>query len=193
MRSLLDVTSQTPDEVCLEDRWFAVTAVDGTGLFDPGAHGLEPAAFSTGCYRGHVCRYAVVEKRLVLRDLEVGSEKEPPELDGVRPRFDDYLWRYEGLAIPVAFTGRLLVGDGDPPDRPYVNMGYWAAWMYEDVRELTLRAGELVAATDCSAALAGIRATIAVGPAAGEETGDWIDRTFSLAYDYSWPGRTNDG
>jgi hypothetical protein len=190
----LDVTAQTPDEVCFEENWFAVTAVDGTGLFEPAAHGLEPEAFSTGCYRGFVCRYAVVSGRLVLRDLEVGSEGEPPGLGGAQPRLVDFRWRYEGVDVPVAFTGRLLVRDGDPPDRPYLNMGFWPAWMYQDVCELTLRAGELVTATDCSADLAEIRATTAAaGPAEGEATGDWIDRTFSLAYDYSWPGRMNRG
>ncbi|MEV4314764.1 hypothetical protein [Actinocrispum sp. NPDC049592] len=43
------MTAQRPDEVCFEGTWFAVTAVDGTGLFDPDAHGLAPEAFSTGC------------------------------------------------------------------------------------------------------------------------------------------------
>jgi hypothetical protein len=92
----------------------------------------------------------------------------------------------------VAFTGRLLLGRGDVDDSPYLNMGFWPAWMYREVHELTLQAGALLTATDCSAALATVRtdiATMAARPAPDEPTQEWITRTFSLAYDYSWPGR----
>ncbi|MEV1061589.1 hypothetical protein [Streptomyces sp. NPDC050263] len=189
------MTAQAADEVFFEGRRFAVTAVDGEGLFDPAGHGLEPGPMNTGCYRGHICRYTVAEQRLVLRDLILGSEGEPPRSDGVRPRRDRSYggWRYRGLDIPVAFTGRLLVGSGHAADSPYLNMGFWPAWMYRDVRELTLRAGVLLAAADCSAELAAVRTNLAADaarPAPGEPTRDWISRTFSLTYDYSWPGRS---
>jgi hypothetical protein len=187
------VTTQESDQVYFEGSWFAVTAVDGTGLFDPATYGLEPRAISTGCYHGYVCRYAIVERQLVLRELDLGSDDEPPPLGGVQSRHDDeYLtWHYQGLDMPVSFTGRLLVGSGDIPDRPYLNMGFWPAWMYREVRELTLRAGELVTAADCSEALAAVRAEVVARPEPGEPREDWVSRTFSLAYDYSWPGRTD--
>lgn len=151
---------------------------------------LEPRPTSTACYRGHVCRYTV-ERRFVLRDLELGSESKPPRLGDVQPREDDEYasWHYQELDIPVAFTGRLLIGSGDLADRPYLNMGFQPAWMYRKVHELTLRAGALLGAADCSVALAAVRAVTASRPAAGEPTQDWISRTFSLAYEYSWPGR----
>ncbi|WP_225730607.1 MULTISPECIES: hypothetical protein [unclassified Nocardia] len=192
------MTSQAPDGVLFDGDEFAVTAIDGTGLFDPVAHGLEPRAFSTGCYRGYVCEYAVVEQRLVLRELELGSTDEPARLAGVQPERDrdgwssGWSWHYRGLDIPVAFTGRLLIGRGDIPNRPYLHMGFWPAWMYWEVHELTLRTGMLLSAVDCSAAVAATRADIietAARPAPGESTEDWIRRTFSLTYDYSWPGR----
>ena len=56
------MTGQRHDEVQFEGAWFDITAVDGTGLFDPAAHGIEPRWLSTGCWRGHVCRYTVVER-----------------------------------------------------------------------------------------------------------------------------------
>jgi hypothetical protein len=187
------MTAQWPDEVLFEGRWFAVTAVDGTGLFDPIAHGLEPRATSTACDRGYICRYTLVERRLVLRDLELGSENEPPRLGGVQPRQDEYLgWHYQGLYVAVAFTGRLLIGSGDVIDRPYLNIGFWPAWMYRQVHELTLRAGGLLTASECSAELAAVRADIAAvaaRPAPRQLTREWASRTYSLAYDYSWPGR----
>ncbi|MCK2239027.1 MULTISPECIES: hypothetical protein [unclassified Crossiella] len=187
------MTAQEPDEVFIEGGSFAVTAVDGTGLFDPAAHGMAPRAISTSCYHGHVGRYAVVEQRLTLRELQLGSAAEPPPLAGVRPRQDeDESWHYRGLELPIDFTGRLLIGRGNLADRPYLTMGFRPAWLYPDVRELTFQAGALLSATDCSAALAEVRAAVAATatrPAPGEETRDWIDRTFSLTYAYSWPGR----
>ncbi|MFB8277968.1 hypothetical protein [Nocardia colli] len=189
------MTAQASDAVLFEGDRFAVTAVDGTGLFDPVAHGLEPRGFKTSCYRGYICRYAVVGQRLVLRDLELGSPDESARLDDVRPQQDKdgWSWHYRGLDISVAFTGRLLIGNGHIPNRPYLNMGFWPAWMCGNVYELTLRAGALLSAVDCSAAVAATRAdiiTTAHRPAAGESTEAWIARTFSLTYDYSWPGRS---
>jgi hypothetical protein len=179
------------DEVFFEGEQYAVTAVDGAGLFDPGEHGLEPRMLHTACYRGRICHYAVDDRRLVLRELHVGSEDEPARIDGVRARWDDEFgsWHYQGLDVPVAFTGRLLIGSGDVDDSPYLNMGFWPAWMFAEVRELTFRGGGLVAADDCSAAIAEIRPDMIAEPAPGESTEDWIHRTFSLTYDYSWPGR----
>ncbi|WP_280466372.1 hypothetical protein [Nocardia brasiliensis] len=91
-----------------------------------------------------------------------------------------------------SITGRLLVGADVIPNRPYLNMGFTPAWLYEQVYDLTLRAGELPTVQDCSAAVAATRAeiiTTGAEPAPGESTEDWITRTFSRTYDYSWPGR----
>ncbi|MGW2048745.1 hypothetical protein ACWCPF_26720 [Streptomyces sp. NPDC001858] len=187
------MTAQEPDEVLFGGRRFWVTAVDGAGLFDPAEHGLEPGPLHTGCYRGHICKYAVVDGRLALRGLHLGSEAKPPPLDGVRPRRRDGAWRYEGTDVPTAFTGRLLIGRDSADDLPYLHMGFAPAWTFREVHELTLRAGALLAADDCSSELAAVRADIAataVRPAPGEPIRDWVSRTFSLAYDYSWPGRS---
>ncbi|MEU6357571.1 hypothetical protein ABZ896_51140 [Streptomyces sp. NPDC047072] len=189
------MTAQIPDEIRLRGQRFAVTAVDGSGLFDPAAYGMQPRATSTGCYRGRVCRYVVDQGLLVLHELEVGLEGEPPPLAGVRPRQDESgspAWTYRGLGLPAAFTGRLLVGDGKPDEILYLNMGFRPAWMYREVRELTFWDGTLLSVTDHSAELAEVRAeigTTATRPSPGEPVREWISRTFSLSYAYSWPGR----
>lgn len=184
------MTTQIPDEVFFERGWFSVAAVDGTGLFDPDAHDLDPMTTSSACWRGYICGYAVSDGHLVVRDLILGSEDPPPLIGKIHPvrEDDDARWRYEGLDIPVDFTGRLLIGDGDVDDRPYLNMGFQPAWMYSEVHELTFQAGTLVTAADRSAELAAVRAAgPAAEPAPGESTKDWVSRTFSLSYDYSWP------
>lgn len=169
--------------------WFAVTAVDGTGLFDPAAHGIPAHWIGTACWRGYIVRYAVAAGRLVVRDLEVGAPEAPPPLDGVRPRWHDGhdAWHYPNLDVAAEFSGRLLLGRGDFADRPYLNMGFRPAWMYADVRELSFRDGRLLSAADRSAGLPAVRAVASAGPEPGEPVGDWADRTFSLGFAYSWP------
>ncbi|WP_086838103.1 hypothetical protein [Amycolatopsis kentuckyensis] len=184
------MTTQESDEVRFGGKRFAITAVDGTGLFDPAAHGLELRAMHTGCWRGHVARYVVVDGRLVLRDLHVGAADTPPPLDRVRPRWRamDHAWHYTKLNLATEFSGRLLLGHGRFPERPYLNMGFRPAWVFTDVRELTFRDGTLLAAEDLSSELDAVRAVAPARPGAGEPADDWIDRTFSLSYAYSWPG-----
>jgi hypothetical protein len=43
------MTTQISDEVQYLQTSYAVTAVDGVGLFDPAGHGLTPGPLSTAC------------------------------------------------------------------------------------------------------------------------------------------------
>ena len=196
------MTAQIPDEVEYRAGRYAVTAVDGTGLFDPARHGLEPQAMSTACWRGFICAYRVEQGVLRLSHLEIALDpvegEAPLELFGRAgyrlPESGDVAhpeaWHYDPDA-PVGFTGRLLLGDGDAAG-PYLNMGFLPAWYYEDIRELTFTAGRLTAESDLSASVARLRETLAEGgaqPAPGESTREWVTRTFSLSFDYSLPNR----
>lgn len=193
------VTSQFPDEVCFRERSYAVTAVEGAGLFDPAEHGVTPGPLSTACWRGFFCRYSVRGERLVLDAVEMGRpEGEGPAAvlfgvaaggAGARAVHRNALV-YRGLAAPAGFTGRLLCG-ADLVRVGRLNMGFQPAWRFERVVELGFRAGQLVSAVDRSVALAEVRRRLGadgLGPAAGESTGDWVERAFSLSFDYSWPG-----
>jgi len=187
------VTGQIPDEANYLGTWYAITAVEGTGLFDPTEYGFDPRPMSTGCWRGYVCRYLVADDRLTLRGLEIGrtDEHERISLHGVTPT--DGLFgalRYEPDA-PVEFTGRLLIGD-DYLRLGYLHMGFVPAWLFADVRELVFDRGRLTHAYDRSAELAAVRERL--GPAGlkppspdPEARRAWIDATFSLSYAYSWP------
>jgi hypothetical protein len=186
----MSVTAQVPDEVTYRQRRFALTAIEGDGLFDPGAHGMHPRPTSTGCYRGAVCHYRVRRRRLLLDELELGSAHRP-DLARATPQPDDReVWRYRDVGLPVHFTGRMLVGRGDVANLPYLNMGFWPAWMYAEVYDLVFDGGVLGAAVDVSTELDAVRRDLGAAvarPDAGESTGDWITRTFSLTYAYSWP------
>lgn len=187
------MTAQAPDIVRHQGIEYAVTAVDGTGLFEPSALGWQPLPTSTGCWRGFLCEYAIRDDMLVLDTLELGPDEAgtvPPPLHGVQPQpQDSTAWSYECRDLPVPFTGRLLLGDEFVP-AGYLNMGFLPAWCYADVLEVVFDAGRLVASHDRSAELADVRSRLdgdGTRPAPDEDRRAWIKRTFSLSFDYSWP------
>ncbi|MGC9668456.1 hypothetical protein ACNTMW_18110 [Planosporangium sp. 12N6] len=192
------MTGQIPDEVRYRHRRYAITAVDGTGLFQPGDHGIRPGPLDTACWRGFTCAYLIRRDRLILDAVDIGRPEDPtapPELFGVEAStanteaFRSGALRYRGLEAPIAFTGRLLLGAG-PVHVGYLNMGFRPAWLYQRVHEVTFDAGALTSARDRSAALAEVRRHLGADglkPAPNEATGDWIKRTFSLTFSYSWP------
>jgi hypothetical protein len=197
------VTTQFPDEVRYRGRRYAVTAVDGAGLFEPSAHGVTPGPLSTACWRGFRCWYAVHGGRLRLRRVEVGRPQDrraAVRLFGVKPQLTDRrqphagAWDYRRLDVPVPFSGRLLVGAGYV-DVGRIGMGFLPAWTYRRVLELTFTAGRCVAARNRSVELAVVRERLGddgLGPARGESNHAWITRTFSLSFDYSWPSPARD-
>ncbi len=166
------------------DQSYALTGRDGDGLFDPSALGLRPLAMSTACWRGYVCQYTVVDGGLVLTELEMLVEGEPPPLFGVTPLKEGLRGpRYEGLREPVRFTGRLLLGRGFLSEL-YVHMGFQSSWKYEDVQELLFENGHLTEAHDRSEDAARRRAEpspddVPPSPADRTSTRTWIQRTFS--------------
>ncbi|MFL6078083.1 MAG: hypothetical protein ACJ73S_32365 [Mycobacteriales bacterium] len=194
------MTAQFPDTVRYGGDEYVLTAVDGGPPFDPAAHGLAVAPGSTACWRGHVCTYRLDGDRLLLDRLRVGALAEgasepPPRLFGVGPRrpgrgtYPPAVYVYARLAAPLDFTGRLLVA-ADPADAGYVNMGFPPAWLFARVHELRFSGGRLAEAYDRSAALAAVRERLGAGgrgPREGEDSREWISRTFSLSFDYSWP------
>jgi hypothetical protein len=190
------VTGQFPDEIRYRGRIYAITAVDGHGLFDPADHGLEPGMLSTACWRGVWCRYAVRHGRLLLTSVQLGCSNAPASrLFGVRPRVspatDIYAgaWHYRRLDTAMAFTGRLLIGSGYM-DVGRLAMGFPPAWLYERVHELRFTAGRLTATQNRSAPIAMVRHRLGADglrPGPDETRAAWVHRTFSLDFDYSWP------
>jgi hypothetical protein len=193
------MTAQFQDTVHLGAAAYALTAIDGTGLFDPAAHSLTPTALSSACWRGFICTYRVEQDALLLTHLEIALSKEqhsqrPPLLFGQAATIAPAKAIHPGalrymVAAPIAFTGRLLLG-AKRVSGIYLNMGFQPAWLYRDVHELTLADGRLLSMIDHSSFAAEARATLGqdgAKPLPGEPTGDWIERTFSRTFDYNWP------
>ena len=160
------MTRQFPDVVRYNGRDYDITAVDGVGLFDPLVHGLAPRMLGTACWRGFVCTYAVEGDQLHLADLAIGLDGTvAPDLFGVAGRAgteDDHhssATHYLGMAAPIEFTGRTLIG-ADEEDF-YLHMGFWPAHLFRTVLELVFEGGRLLSVHDRSAAMAEVRQRLA--------------------------------
>jgi hypothetical protein len=179
------MTAQMTDQVQWQGESFSITAMDGEGLFE--AVGAEP--ISTACYRGYVAHYRIAEGQLVLAELETGSTYDGAYLGVPTEPLFRTMVTYRGLAVPVAFTGRLLIG-ASRAEIGYLHMGFRPAYGFERVWELEFSEGRLTASHDRSAEIAAVRDRLAgtrPGPAQGEASRDWVERTFSQSFDYSWP------
>jgi hypothetical protein len=192
------MTAQIHDQCLVGGQRYDIAGIAGDELFAPGAHGLKPVPWSTGCWRGYVVTYALRNRRLVVRELAVnlsspkreGVEKVPaPPLRDAEARRPagpyGFEYLYEDMALPVAYTGGLLLARGFIEDL-YVHMGFHPAWKYEEVLELIFEEGRLEEAYDVSDRIREMRAEMMLSPLDWSEGPvlDWIESTFQL--DYGW-------
>jgi len=190
------MTAQFADEIRYRGRLYAITAIDGHGLFDAAEHGLEPGMLSTACWRGIWCRYALRHGRLALTTVQLGRSTTPAKrLFGVKPQVSPArdmhpgAWHYRRLDAPIPFTGRLLIGAGYV-DVGRIAMGFMPAWLYQRVHELHFAKGRLTSTHNRSTQLARIRHHLGADglrPRTDETRRAWVHRTFSLDFTYSWP------
>jgi hypothetical protein len=180
---LSGVTAQISDQVHYREKVYDLVGIDGYGLFDPADEGLTVRMISTACWRGYICVYRVVDDRLLLTALALGMDSPPDELFGATPLSNRHgeTW-YGPIAVPVNFTGGLLLGAGFLREL-YVHMGFHPAWKYRCVYELIFDHGRLVAAYDRSEAIAQRRAAQgALQPEREEDVTAWVEETFDRSY-----------
>lgn len=209
-----EMTAQIADQVRFDEdpEPFVITGISGGGLFDPEAYGLKPVGFSTACWRGWHATYAVQKASLELATLGIGLSPEDGELiaNGAGPRLqnvvphkhhsraqvsrggrtteEDYEspeWFFDGLSLPVRFTGGLLLGR-QFIRALYVHMGFHPAWKFETVVEAIFVEGRLESSRSRSEEMAVVRQRVqSLGPgsrASKEDIAKWIEGTFSLRY-----------
>ncbi len=198
------MTAQIPDEVSYRRRIYDLTAIDGEGLFDPEAYGLQTVSWSSACWRGYTLRYAVRRRKLLLDRFSVSlvdpaanPEDEsalmtPPSIEGRTPtscrqQVPGYCsCDYTAMALPIPFTGGLLIGWDFIPEL-YVHMGFHPAWKFREVHELLFEEGRLIEGIDRSAQMEAIRARgkdpdPPPGVHSPREHMEWIERSFSRDY-----------
>jgi hypothetical protein len=153
------MTAQISEQVGYRGKRHSIAGVNGSGLFDPSEHGIQPVTISTACWRGYHCTYEVAEGSLLLTSVTVGLDEEHralaergegPRLFGKVPR--RYPVRghvYDGLREVMPFTGGLLLADGFIREL-YVHMGFHPAWKFREVHELLFERGKVVKEADRS-------------------------------------------
>ena len=196
------MTGQVPDTLLRGRVEWVIAGARGSGLFDPGEHGIRPVMLSTACWHGFICRYAVGRRRLTLDRLDVGLPEaqheaalagDGPPIAGRRPALSGTMgaWRYESLGLPIAFTGTLLIGR-DFIQELYVHMGFQPASSYREVRELTFDSGRFTGARDVGARMEVARSRLADPTRAGTRKGpevpgrvlrDWVAERFDRTYE----------
>jgi hypothetical protein len=198
------MTAQVMDTVAYGGCTYALCGVNGSGLFEPQLHGLEPVMLNTACWRGYHCGYAVAGGRLTLSRLNIGLEEHaggslagraarrytlPVEelVDGKRvsTSYDPGDWLIDALELPVAFTGSMLLGDELIDDR-YVHMGFQRPFAFRVVHELFFANGTLERDQDRTAKMAELRRRLAAESSEREPTREeveaWIEACFDLRY-----------
>jgi len=187
------MTAQIEDYVRYRGKRYSLVGINGTGLFDPSEHGLEPVGMSTACWRGFVCTYAVRAEELRLDALEISFQGAAPPLFGVelaRKRGEDGFFNgvYRGLDRRMPYTGGILVAR-DFIEELYVHMGFHPAWKYREAHELVFRDGCLLEAHDRTEEMAlerQLRSGAEFEPDSRTPRGDvveWIKRRFDRNYD----------
>lgn len=188
------MTAQMNDTVIYRGKGFNLVGIDGDGLFDPTKHGYSPRYICTALGRGYLAEYTIEVDRLVLSRLSMTVCKDDPmppllgvEAIGLEPSDPNYDWIwpvFEGLDIPVSFTGTLVLAH-DFVEELYEHMGFHPDWKYREVIELTLKSGIVTRFFDRSLKMAKVRNRLKRRPlrpattASRDETMAWINDTFS--------------
>jgi hypothetical protein len=186
------MTAQFSDPVKYRGKRYAIAGKNGTGLFDPATHGLNPVGKCSACWRGFVCTYAVERGELLLDALAVCLDEPAPALLGAPPGPDEGGNRlfdavYQGLNHRVPYTGGLLLADGFIKEL-YVHMGFHPAWKYREVHEVVFRNGSVVQEADRSKEIAEFRRELGdhpLEPGSGAKRAEikrWIEQCFSQEY-----------
>lgn len=198
------MTAQAADSARLREERFLVCGVNGSELVAPSQWGLKPEMPSTACYRGWMAEYQI-DDRIELADLYVFHDaglpvknRKPngPVINGVSPQEPDatgsaigFNCLYRGLALPIAFTGGILLGAGFVRGL-LVNMGFHPFWKFEKVHELIFEQGKLLSCVDKSDVASALREKHLVNGflgrpdlSRGDKVMAWIEQSFSLRYE----------
>jgi hypothetical protein len=202
------MTAQISDVVGYRGKPHSIAGINGSGLFDPAEHGIQPVMISTACWRGYRCTYEV-DGSLFLTKVDIGlgegdralaergegprlfghlplryPDEDPTDLERLGASSDFY---YGGLREVMPFTGGLLLGHGFIREL-YVHMGFHPAWKFREVHEVLFERGRVAKEADRSAEMAEFREMMAARPLGPTDPGKpeeilrWVERCFSLEY-----------
>ena len=185
------MTGQIPDKLIYNKSSYSIVGLKGEGLPSPFDFGLEPISPHTANWRGFIMTYIIVENRLIVQEMNVtvkDMKEKPPLINGVTPETQkegSLHLTYKSFKLKTQFTGKILIAK-DFIDSMYVHMGFQSPISFETVIELKISDGTLINVTDFSEIMKDYRKlNISDGKLErSENLHGWIDRTFSLDYDF---------
>lgn len=144
------MTAQIDDRCWYRGDAYSLIGVAGNGLVSPAQFGMEPEMMGTDCYRGFYAVYEFTDEALHLRCLVLKEKhgKYPP-IDGVEATHLIPYARYEGLNVPIPFTGKLRLAK-DLLEELSVHMGFQKPTAFESVLDITLEKGKIIDVKDRS-------------------------------------------
>src|SRR5262245_43350429 len=198
------MTDQVSDYCELRGKAYEITAWKGTGYFDPRTHGLDPSLrrVSTACWRGYQCNFVITNAGLELQKLTIALDLQ--ERMRVRRRQIPGFERGEltnglfepgpisGLALPVPFTGSMVLANGIIPEYVDYRGALPRAFYHSDVLELMFEAGQVEKVHDRSDAMATLReqfGTADMRPSDSARYGEFMRRYSSCFIVDYWTAR----
>ena len=173
------MSTQVHDQFYHKDELFDLTATNGELANIYNILGFRPSRICTGCHRGYIAVYEILDNTVALGYLEttnvlsLGGSKskmeifEPKPINNVQPsiseeervkeRDPNSLYRkveYPDTALKLSFTGSIVIGDNKVWNR-------WGdfqhPWHYENVLELHFENGVFIREIDLSTLVLHIR------------------------------------
>lgn len=139
------MTGQASDQFFYEGHRLEIVGIQGTDLTTAEDFGIELASASTGCWRGYIMRYKIINKELVVEGFWVNtrSGKEMPEINGILPTRDHELhglfkYEYRNLNLKVPFNGSIWLGK-DFINSQYVHMDHPKSMSPNDLHEWIMK------------------------------------------------------
>lgn len=127
------MTAQTPDRLLFNGYEFHIVEASET-MFDPITHGFQPVSPHTACWRGYILHFAIANRHLLLRTLEVNQKAPSDVWYGVVPKPGTFarmpLWvLYEEVNLSIEFSGRIVIARKFIDDY-YVHLGFQTWYGY---------------------------------------------------------------
>ncbi len=141
------MTGQIPDTLIYNDIEYDIIGVKGEGFFVPEDHGFNLEGMMSCCWRGHVCKYVVEDRKLYLDTLLILFAKYDslPEIKGFSSRGEEETFPppFSNMMLSIPFSGILRLGK-DFIHEHYIHMGFQKPSAFETVLDLTFDEGLLI-------------------------------------------------
>jgi hypothetical protein len=165
------MTYQMRDGISIEHQQYAIErCTNREELLNPNAYGIQSVGASTACYRGFYCNYAILDRQLLLMNVNIEpnmsdrlkfkygrSERrlfgKSPELSNTRLGTS---WIYRNLCHSIPYSGGILIVNRNIMMRSRI-MIHYPIYVYERVCEAVFELGHLISLVDYSDRMVEIR------------------------------------